>query len=51
MINYLVTGWSRRYGHWHNESIEAKSKAAAIERFTALRPSLTNVKAYALKGD
>lgn len=51
MIRYLVTGWSKRYGQWYSEGIEAKSKVAAVERFAALRPSLKNVKAYALRGD
>lgn len=48
MIRYLVSGWSSRFGMWHSEAIEARSMAAAKERFVALRPSLKNVKALVL---
>ena len=49
MIRYLVTGWSRRYGQWYSEGIEAKSKVAAVERFAALRPTLKQVKVLILR--
>jgi hypothetical protein len=49
MIRYLVTGWSRRYGQWYSEGIEAKSKVAAVERFAALRPTLKRVKILILR--
>ena len=51
LCNYLVTGWSRRFGMWHTESIEASSMEVAKERFVSLRPSLKHIKAYALRGE
>ena len=48
MIRFFVSGWSGRFGLWHSEVIEAQSKAAAKERFVALRPSLKNVKVLVL---
>jgi hypothetical protein len=46
---FMVTGWSTRYGCWMPELIEARSKACAIERFTAIKPTLKRVKAYEIK--
>jgi len=40
----MVTGWSTRYQCWMPELIEAKNKSTAIEKFTALKPSLTAIK-------
>ena len=48
MIRFFVSGWSTRFSVWHSEVIEAKSKAAAKERFVALRPSLKHVKVLVL---
>lgn len=50
MFRFFVSGWSSRFSLWHSEVIEAKSKAAAKERFVALRPSLKNIKVLVLAG-
>jgi hypothetical protein len=47
--HFLVTGWSTRYGCWMPEMLEARSKASAIEKFVALKPTLRRVKAYEIK--
>ena len=41
---FMVTGWSTRYQCWMPELLEARSEACAIEKFTALKPSLTAIK-------
>jgi hypothetical protein len=50
MLKYMVTGWSKRLGHWREEYIEAKNKKAAIVRYKASNPTTYKVKAYALGG-
>lgn len=50
MLKYMVTGWSKRLGHWREEYIEAKNKKAAIVRYKASNPTTQKVKAYALGG-
>jgi hypothetical protein len=48
LARYYVTGWSKRWGSWMPEVIEAANKAAAKERFATKYPSLTRLKVYRL---
>lgn len=48
LARYYVTGWSKRFGCWMPEVIEAANKAAAKERFAAKCPTLTRLKVYRL---
>lgn len=48
MKRYCITGWSARHKRWEPEFIEARTKTAAKERFTALYPNLKKIKAYEL---
>ena len=45
------TGWSGRFGMWIAESLEAKSKAVAKERFLSKYPTLKKIKLYKLRGE
>ena len=47
--HFMVTGWSTRYGCWMPEMVEARSKADAVKKYTALKPTLRRVKAYEIK--
>jgi hypothetical protein len=51
LAKYYVTGWSGRFSMWIAESLEAKSKAVARERFVTKYPTLKNIKAYKLRGE
>jgi hypothetical protein len=48
MKRYCVTGWSARWKTWMPDSLEARSKASAKEKFIALNPSLKRIKVYEL---
>ena len=51
LAKYYVTGWSGRFSMWIAESLEAKSKAVAKERFVTKYPTLKTIKAYKLRGE
>ena len=51
LAKYYVTGWSGRFGMWIAESLEAKCKAVAKERFMTKYPTLKTIKAYKLRGE
>jgi hypothetical protein len=48
LARYYVTGWSKRFGCWMPEVIEAANKGAAKERFAAKFPTLSRLKVYRL---
>lgn len=49
LAKYCVTGWSRRFGVWETEMIEAKSAEAAKQRYMMKFLSNKRVKAYRLR--
>lgn len=51
LARYYVTGFSNRFGMWIAESLEARSKAVARERFITKYPTLKTIKAYKLRGE
>jgi hypothetical protein len=51
LARYYVTGWSGRFSMWIAESLEAKNKAIAKERFLSKYPTLKKIKMYKLRGE